>query len=149
MTAELARLPMRVRPYLGESTDSYIRRLARANHLRPSYLHGFLCGPPNWFGKPHLARLAALTGHSSEALQHALADASSPRRRRKPAPIRSGDGPRTRDESVDSFLARLAAANHVDTEELRAHLEVRMLKKTPITALREPLATVSGYPSTN
>ncbi len=44
MTAELVRLPMRVRPNLGESTDSYIRRLARANHLRPSYLHGFLCG---------------------------------------------------------------------------------------------------------
>ncbi|MET7761108.1 TniQ family protein [Streptomyces sp. NPDC005393] len=53
--------------------------------------------------------------------------------------------PLFRDESVDSFLARLAAANHVDTEELRALLQIRMLKKTPVTALREPLATVSGY----
>ncbi|MEV0224425.1 TniQ family protein [Streptomyces sp. NPDC050704] len=86
MTPPLRRLPMALRPRLGESTDSYILRLARANHLTPSYLHGFLCGPPNWFGKPQLPRLAALTGHTSEALQHALADASSPRGRRKPAP---------------------------------------------------------------
>jgi len=81
---------MTLRPHLGESTDSYIRRLARANHLTPSYLHGFLCGPPNWFGKPRLLRLAAVTGHSPDALQYTLADASSPRRRRKPAPTQSG-----------------------------------------------------------
>lgn len=49
------------------------------------------------------------------------------------------------DETVDSFIARLAAANHVEVEELRALLDVRMLKKTPITALREPLAIVSGH----
>ncbi|GAA1110776.1 TniQ family protein [Streptomyces javensis] len=53
--------------------------------------------------------------------------------------------PLFRDETVDSFLARLAAANHLDIEELRALLDVRMLKKTPITELRPPLATVSGY----
>ncbi|MFH9072553.1 TniQ family protein [Streptomyces alboflavus] len=86
MTAAPSRLPMTLRPRLGESTDSYIRRLARANHLTPSYLHGFLCGPPTWFGKPRLTRLAATTGHPAAALQHALADASSPRHRRKPAP---------------------------------------------------------------
>ncbi|MEU4499623.1 TniQ family protein [Streptomyces sp. NPDC023998] len=89
MTAAPSRLPMTLRPRLGESTDSYIRRLARANHLTPSYLHGFLCGPPTWFGKPRLTRLAAATGRPAAALQHALADASSPRRRRKPAPVRT------------------------------------------------------------
>jgi hypothetical protein len=82
----LARLPVNVRPQLGESTDSYIRRLARANHLKPSYLHCFLCGPPFWLGKPQIERLAAVSGRSTEVLQHALSDASSPRGRAKPNP---------------------------------------------------------------
>ncbi|MBC9730831.1 TniQ family protein [Streptomyces sp. TRM68367] len=80
----LARLPIKVSPRLGETTDSYIRRLARANHLKPSYLHRFLCGPPFWFGKPILSRLAAVSGHPERALQRALADVASPRRRTKP-----------------------------------------------------------------
>jgi hypothetical protein len=54
----LVPLPILVRPRSGETTGSYIRRLARANHLRPSYLHGFLAGPPTWFGRPRLERLA-------------------------------------------------------------------------------------------
>lgn len=83
---QLSPLPVRVRPHPGEPTDSYIRRLARANHLRPSYLHGFLTGSLNWFGKPQLERLAAVTGRSPGALQRVLADASSPRRRRQPSP---------------------------------------------------------------
>lgn len=80
----LARLPIRVSPRLGETTDSYIRRLARTNHLKPSYLHRFLCGPPFWFGKPALSRLAAVSGHPERTLQRALADVASPRRRDKP-----------------------------------------------------------------
>ncbi|MEV6537057.1 hypothetical protein AB0M86_47205 [Streptomyces sp. NPDC051639] len=79
-------LPVAVRPRVGETTDSYIRRLARANHLRPSYLHGYLCGPPFWFGKPLLERLADVAGRSPQALERALADASSPRGRSKPNP---------------------------------------------------------------
>lgn len=39
----LAPLPIRVRPQRAETTESYARRLARANHLRPSYLRTFLC----------------------------------------------------------------------------------------------------------
>jgi hypothetical protein len=30
-------LPIRPRPMTGESPASYLRRLARANHLRPGY----------------------------------------------------------------------------------------------------------------
>lgn len=82
----LHRLPIQVRPRPGEPTDSYIRRLAHANHLKPSYLHGFLTGSPNWFGKPRLERLAALAGRPPELLEQVLADTSSPRRRRKPGP---------------------------------------------------------------
>ncbi|MET7762819.1 TniQ family protein [Streptomyces sp. NPDC005393] len=79
-----ALLPIQVPPRLGETTDSYIRRLARANHLKPSYLHRFLCGPPFWFGKPSLSRLAAASGRPRRSLERALADVASPRRRNKP-----------------------------------------------------------------
>ncbi|MEU4129675.1 hypothetical protein [Streptomyces wuyuanensis] len=82
----LARLPVQVAPRLGEETDSFIRRLARANHLKPSYLHGYLCGPPFWFGKPQLDRLADATGRSPHALERALSDASSPEAASSPTP---------------------------------------------------------------
>ncbi|MEU3051003.1 hypothetical protein ABZ705_31675 [Streptomyces sp. NPDC006984] len=77
----LAPLPMRVRPHLGESTENYIRRLARANHLKPSVLHSVACGPPNWTGKPRLDRIAVLAGRPAEHLERALTDTSTPRRR--------------------------------------------------------------------
>jgi hypothetical protein len=38
-------LPIRPRPVSGESPDSYLRRLARANHLRPGYLRRYLRQP--------------------------------------------------------------------------------------------------------
>ncbi|MFF2852114.1 TnsA-like heteromeric transposase endonuclease subunit [Streptomyces sp. NPDC058001] len=72
-----APLPVRLRPCLGESANSYIRRLARANHLKPSFLHCYLCGPPQWFGKPLLEHLATAAGRSPEVLERALADADA------------------------------------------------------------------------
>ena len=38
-------LPVRVRPAAGETAESYIRRLARANHLRPSLLQVYVRNP--------------------------------------------------------------------------------------------------------
>ncbi|WP_331744100.1 MULTISPECIES: TniQ family protein [unclassified Streptomyces] len=109
----LARLPVRVRLQPGESTDSYIRRLARANYLKPSYLHGVLTASPNWFGKPRLERLSVLTGHSPEVLERVLADArpSLPPRRRGTARKSKGtDKPALyrrirRDAEADSLSA--------------------------------------------
>ena len=69
-----APLPIRPRPRRGETTESYARRLARANHLRPSYLRAFLCDPPRRTGAIRPWRLAAISGRSVRALQHALAD---------------------------------------------------------------------------
>jgi len=68
----LSPLPIRPRPVAGESVSSYIRRLARANHLRPSYLHGYLAGPPRYLGAIQPARLAILTGRSVTVLQRTL-----------------------------------------------------------------------------
>ena len=70
----LAPLPIRPRPRPSETTESYARRLARANHLRPSYLRAFLCDPPRHTGAIRPWRLAAISGRSVQALEHALAD---------------------------------------------------------------------------
>lgn len=77
MTERLGPLPVRVRPRPGEHIASFVRRLARANHLKPSYLHMILSGPPNWFGAPQPDRLAALSGISELVLQRTLARPSS------------------------------------------------------------------------
>lgn len=65
-------LPFRTRPATGETTSSYVRRLARANHLRPAYLRRYLADPQN--GTIRIDLLAALAGRSPAALEHALAD---------------------------------------------------------------------------
>jgi hypothetical protein len=68
----LAPLPVPVRPRHGETAASYIRRLARANHLRPSYLRSLVCSPPH-LGRIRADRLAALAGRTAPALERTLA----------------------------------------------------------------------------
>ena len=82
MTAEAAQpplrpLPIRPRPASGESTASYIRRLAVANHLRPMHLRRYLTDPgPD--GGIRLSWLAILARRPVTALQRALADQQPP-----------------------------------------------------------------------
>ena len=82
MTAEAAQppprpLPIRPGPVSGESTFSYIRRLAVANHLRPMHLRRYLTDPGTGGGF-RLGWLAVLAGRSVASLQHALADQEPP-----------------------------------------------------------------------
>jgi hypothetical protein len=82
-------LPIRVRPKPAEPVESYVRRLAHANHLRPSYLHAYLCGPPAWLGAVDLGRLAVLCGRSAAVLQRTLTELApvpSPPPGRQPRP---------------------------------------------------------------
>lgn len=73
--AELPRpLPIRPRPMTSESTTSYIRRLARANHLRPSFLNRYLRSGPSADGSIRLDWLAALSGRYPTDLARALAE---------------------------------------------------------------------------
>lgn len=65
-------LPVRVRPAAGETTESYIRRLARANHLRPSLLQVYVRNPDVPTGAIRLRRLAAVSGSTLTALARAL-----------------------------------------------------------------------------
>jgi hypothetical protein len=68
----LCPLPVRPAPSAGEPADAYIRRLALANHLRPSYLRCYLAGPPSHLGAIQPERLAVLSGRTVAVLQRAL-----------------------------------------------------------------------------
>ncbi|WP_331755934.1 hypothetical protein [Streptomyces sp. NBC_01643] len=147
-----ARLPVTVRPRPGEGTDSYVRRLARANHLRPSALHGYLCGPPFWFGKPRIERLAAVSGRPRTVLARALTDCRVPRRRDNlrlsPAPMQPDTFrlyQRIRADAEDHgrSLAALAIRHGV------GRCAVRTALTTPLPPPRErprtiPVATIPG-----
>lgn len=61
-------LPIRVRPAAGETAESYIRRLAQANHLRPSLLQVYVRNPDVPTGAIRLRRLAAVSGRTRTAL---------------------------------------------------------------------------------
>jgi hypothetical protein len=67
-------LPMRLRPLSGEPAESYVRRLAKANHLRPSYLRRCLTTPEGSYGPIQPDKLAAVAGRALHALLHALPD---------------------------------------------------------------------------
>ena len=80
VTAEAAQpplrpLPIRPGPVSGDTTFSYIRRLAVANHMRPLHLRRYLTGPGGGF---RLSWLAILAGRPVASLQHALVDQEPP-----------------------------------------------------------------------
>jgi hypothetical protein len=65
-------LPVRARPRRGETADSYLRRLAAANHLRFSYLRRYLARSQGSCGPVDPGRLAALAGRELTAILRAL-----------------------------------------------------------------------------
>lgn len=70
-------LPVRPRPISGETPSCYLRRLARANHLRPRYLGRYLRAGGT--GPIRLDMLAALAARPVSSLEHAFGTASSDR----------------------------------------------------------------------
>ena len=64
-------LPVRPRPHRGETADSYLRRLAAANHLRFSYLRRYLATRGS-YGPVDPGRLAALAGRDPHAILRAF-----------------------------------------------------------------------------
>ena len=67
-----APLPVRLRPYQGESADSYLHRLATANHLRFSYLRRYLATPRGSYGPIDAGELAVLAGRKPHAILRAF-----------------------------------------------------------------------------
>jgi len=76
-------LPIQLRPVTGESELSYIRRLARANHLRPGYLRRYLKDPGKDKGI-RLDWLAILAGRPVASLEYAFAGLGARQGRQPP-----------------------------------------------------------------
>lgn len=113
-------LPIRPRPMTGESPASYLRRLARANHLRPGYLRRYLRQQDSE-GTIRLDWLAILSDRPLPALERALAGpASSHRATDRPQPgrhLRQADKPRlfaaiSRDARDNGLSIRALADRH-------------------------------------
>jgi hypothetical protein len=128
-------LPVRVRPAAGETAESYIRRLARANHLRPSLLQVYVRNPDVPTGAIRLRRLAAVSGSTLTALAFALTGlttATKPHRLPPPSPAESQAARKARlfsvirDDAARGMPIRQIASRH--------HVHRRMVRQ----ALAEP-----------
>jgi hypothetical protein len=65
-------LPVRPRPRRGETADSYLRRLAAANHLRFTYLRRYLATPRGSYGPIDPGRVAILAAREPNAILRAF-----------------------------------------------------------------------------
>lgn len=127
-------LPVRVRPAAGETTESYIRRLAQANHVRPSLLQVYVRNPDVPTGAIRLRRLAAVSGSTRTALAFALTGLTPASRSHlpTPSPAESQADRKARlfgiirDDAARGMSIRQIAARH--------HVHRRMVRQ----ALAEP-----------
>lgn len=134
-----ARLPIRVRPIAGESVESYIRRLAQANHLRPSMLHLHVRNPAApATGAVRPQRLAAASGSTLAALTHALVGLPKPR----PATGR----PRPAGESQAERKARLFAAIRADAKHGLSMRQLAARHRTGFRMVRQALTSPTPAP---
>jgi hypothetical protein len=94
-------LPVRPRPRQGETADSYLRRLAAANHLRFSYLRRYLATPRGSYGPVDAGGLAVLAGRKPHAILRAFPELG-------PAALRQAKTGRryTREEIQHAYAAK-------------------------------------------
>jgi len=89
-SAAVRPLPVRPRPAAGDTPATYIRRLARANHLRPAYLNRYL--RDDAAGQISIGMLAALAARPVSSLMHAFSqDGQVPPARRRYFTARNGE----------------------------------------------------------
>jgi hypothetical protein len=124
-------LPVRVRPAAGEAAESYIRRLARANYLRPSLLQVYVRNPDIPTGAIRLRRLAAASGSTRTALAFALTGLTpaSEAHRPLPSPAESQAARKARlfgiirdDAARGMSIRQIAARRHVHRRMVRQAL---------------------------
>ena len=130
-------LPVRVRPAAGETIESYIRRLARASHLRPSLLQVYVRNPDVPTAAIRLRRLAAASGSTLIALTRALTGLPPPSEPHRPPPPGESQAARKarlfgiiRDDAARGMSIRQIAGRH--------HVHRRMV--------RQALAAPAGPP---
>lgn len=114
-----AALPIRTKPRGGEHVDSYIRRLAGANHIPPSVLIEILSGRIGYSAAVlRLDLLAILSGRSELVLRHALHGLPKTRGQQLPPSSPSRPSPqrrrRTRADLRATFVAICHDAAHED-----------------------------------
>ena len=121
---------MRVRPAAGETIESYIRRLARANHLRPSLLQVYVRNPGVPAAAIRLRRLAAVSGSTVAALTRALTGLPAARgQHRAPPPGESQAARKARlfgiirdDAARGMSIRQIASRRHVHRRMVRQAL---------------------------
>ncbi|MEV0903141.1 hypothetical protein [Actinoplanes sp. NPDC049802] len=107
------RLPIQVPLRPGETPESFVRRLAIANHLRPSYLRSYLTDPPGPLGAIQLWRLAAVTDRTEAELMRVMPGL-------QPAPTRTPQPRRRKDVDLPTAIRR-AAGIDADVQRLSKH----------------------------
>jgi len=141
---KLRPLPIRPRPIAGEGIVSYVRRLARANHLRPSYLRRYLRHPDRP-GEIRLGWLAILAGRTPATLERALTGSESPQQRSAERP--PGTQPARRKPGKAALFAGIRRDADPGGLSVRALADrhgvhrrtVRQALQSPIPAPRKPL----------
>ena len=130
-------LPVRVRPAAGETVESYIRRLASANHLRPSLLHLYIRSRGSPGGAVRLPWLAAVSGSAPTALSRALTGLPVPGwpRAWRPASLET---------SLGSRAVRRALTASGELQPGRAGRQARITD--PISHILDELASTSRTP---
>jgi hypothetical protein len=128
-------LPVRVRPVAGETAESYIRRLARANHLRPSLLQVYVRNPDVPTGAIRLRRLAAVSGSTPTALTSTLAGLPPAIRPHRPPPPSSAESQTARKARLFGII-RGEAGQGISIRQIagRHRVHRRMVRQ----ALAEP-----------
>jgi len=127
-------LPRRVKPFPNETSDSYLARLAAANHLPPDGLRHYLTDSLRRHPPLPVDRLAVLCGQPETSLLHALPDLTPP------APLAVRLPTKYRDSSpwIRPACTRCAAARgitmpvlcYVGEEDLVCHRHHRWLGQT-------------------
>jgi len=141
LVAALQPLPIAARPRAGDTVDSYIQKLARANHLRPSYLRRLLLTNPHalYGGSVDLDRLGTVANRDPDTLRRVL---QPPRRRAVPVGSthpRAGRRLRRQADRPELFAAirELAHGEELSIRSLAERFKVH--RRTVRQALTTPI----------
>jgi len=147
----LRQLPIQIRPDRGETVDSYVRRLARANHLRPTHLRRFLSYPASHYAAVKPDRLAIMSGRSQTALEHALLGLTKAARgRREPIkPLTTRHVHRQADKPELFAAIRYAARREgmsIRAMEARFHVHRRTIRQALASPIPPPRKKIDRQP---
>ena len=143
-------LPMQTRPRPGETIESFVHRLARTNHLRPSYLRRLVLDRADhpYGGSIGLARLAALTGRTTTALERAFTPPAPPDHTRPTSPQTASDRRLHKQVEKPALFAAIRDAADSDDLSIRALASrFRVHRRTIRQALASPTPPARKQPT--